>query len=472
MKESSSSTSTTTTNSRGFSRAFTIVETSGIAAAERMMAEQRGQTAVVPTVKASTVDSAGIIPGNGEMFEWFGGGGGMAAGVNVTPETAMRLAAVWRCVTLIAGAMMCAPLGVYERLPNNQSKRLDDHPYTALLTDEPNADMSAPDMIETDTMHVLTRGNGYGLIRQARNGVITDLDYYHPADVSAYWSGRTRWYRFTNVEDGSQEDHHESYVIHLKGPGLRRDKLLALSPIQYHAQTLGIGLATREYTAAQFERGLMTNDYFQFPVGMSPSADQRRDFKEYLRKKAQGVRNAHNPLLLENGAEWKRVGITAKDAQLLELLQYSAIDAARIFGVPPHMIGETDKSTSWGSGIEQLSKGFDRYSVRPHKVRFAREMSRKLFPRVGAQRSKYFISFANADLMDGDSKSIAEYLRAMLGGNQLPGWGSQNDARRLVGEPPIAGGDEIYKPTGTPADPNGGNPNPKPDPKKDPGNES
>lgn len=453
-------------------RSFTIVEMSGVAAAERMMAEQRATTVHAPAVKASTVDSGGVLSGNGEMFEWVGAGGGRAAGVNVTPETAMRMAAVWRCVTLIAGAMMCSPLGVYERTGDGGQRRLDDHPYSALLTDEVDDETSAPEFVELETMAVMLRGNGYALIRQARNGVITSIDYYHPNDVTPYRSGGTVWYRFTNVADGSQEIHHQSYVLHFRGPGRRRDGLMALSPISYHAQTIGVGLATRDYTAGQFERGLMTNDFFSFPKDVTPTQDQRSDFKEYIRRRAQGVANSHNPLILENGAEWKRVAITAKDAQLLELLQYTAVDVARIFGVPPHMIGETDKSTSWGTGIEQLSKGFDRYSVRPHKIRFAKELSRKLFASSGSKRSPLFVSFENADLMDGDSKSIAEYLRAALGGNQLPGWISQNSARRLVGEPPIEGGDEVYTPTGAPADPSGGDPAPKPDPKKEPGNES
>ena len=90
-------------------------------------------------------------------------------------------------------------------------------------------------------------------------------------------------------------------------------------------------------------------------------------------------------LILSDGAKRERLSVTAKDAQLLELLSYSAVDVARIFCVPAHMIGESDKATSWGTGIEQMSIGFNRYTVMPHAVRFAKELTIKLFPAVASQ---------------------------------------------------------------------------------------
>jgi phage portal protein BeeE len=87
-----------------------------------------------------------------------------------------------------------------------------------LLVDEANEDMSSAELIELETLAILLRGNGYGLLRQARNGVLTDIEYYHPARVMPYRSGKAVWYRFTNI-DGSTEDHHSSYVLHFKGPG-------------------------------------------------------------------------------------------------------------------------------------------------------------------------------------------------------------------------------------------------------------
>lgn len=407
----------------------------------------------------NAADSSTIIAGDGAVFEWFGGGG-RGAGISVTPETAMRSTTVWRCTTLISGTMMSAPMGVYEYLENGARKPVPDHAYNRFLQVEPNPDMSGPEFVELQAMAMLLRGNGYGLIRQARNGTVTSIDYYHPARVMPFRStDRAVWYRFTN-DDGSTEDHHASYVLHFRGPGRDSGGIRALSAISHHAQAIGINLATRDYTAGQFERGLMTNDFFQFPNGMTSA--QRADFKEYLRRRAQGIANAHNPLLLEGGAEWKRVAITAKDAQLLELLQYSVVDVARIFGTPPHMIGETSAATTWGTGIEQMTIGFKLYTVMPHMRRFAKELSRKLFPPVGAKPNRLFIDFDAESIEVGDSKSQGEYFSRALGGNQLPGWMSQNEVRRRKNLPPTPDGDRVYfppdpapAPAGAPSDSGG-----------------
>lgn len=419
-------------------------------------------------IENSSVDSVAVIGGDGDIFEWYGSGQ-KAAGVNVTPETAMRSSAVWRCVTLISGTMMSAPLGVYERIGDNDRRYVADHPFNRFLQLEPNEEMSGPEFVELQAMSMLLRGNGYGLMRQARNGTITAIDYYHPARVLPFRStDDSVWYRFTN-RDGSTETHHGSYVIHFRGPGRDVGGIRALSAIAHHAQAIGINLATREYTSGQFERGLLTNDYFQFPSGTTITREQRAAFQAYLRKRAAGVANAHNPLLIENGGEWKRVSVTAKDAQLLELMQYSVVDVARIFGTPPHMIGETSAATSWGTGIEQMTVGYKLFTVIPHLTRFAKELTRKLFPIVGARPSKLFIDF-DADAMQvGDSKAQGDYFKGALGGNQLPGFMSQDEVRRRKNLPPLTNpeADRVYYPPEPTAGVghNGGQPlDPEPEP--------
>ena len=432
----------------------------------------------------AAIDSVPVIAGgDGDMFEWFGSGQ-RAAGVNVTPETSMRSSAVWRCTTLISGSMMSATLGVYEHLPNGARRALPDHEFNRFLQVEPNDEMSGPELIELQAMAMLLRGNGYALMRQARNGKITAIDYYHPARVLPFRSAeRSVWYRFTN-EDGSTEDHPSSYVLHFRGPGRDAGGIRALSAIAHHAQTIGINLATREYTSGQFERGLLTHDYFQFPTGQAVTKEQRADFKEYLRKKALGVANAHNPLILENGGEWKRVSISAKDAQLLELMQYSVVDVARLFGTPPHMIGETSASTSWGTGIEQMTIGYRLYTVMPHLRRFAKELTRKLFPVIGARVSKLFIDFDPDALEVGDAKSQGDYFGRALGGPNGPGWMSVDEVRRKKNLEPLDTEESrrVYypAPNAAPIDHNGGpaldeaeevEPEPSPPPKKDPEND-
>lgn len=150
------------------------------------------------------------------------------------------------------------------------------------------------------------------------------------------------------------------------------------------------------------------------------------------------------------------------------MLQYSSIDVARIFGVPGFMIGDMEKSTSWGTGIEQQGIGFVRHTLRPHLRRFAAELNRKLFPSSPTRRNEYFIEFEVDGLMEGDAKSQGEYFRIALGGNQLPGFMSINEVRRLKNLPPVDGGDTVYIPAPAPIGHNGGPPLDEPDPGDEP----
>ena len=176
------------------------------------VARGRGGHDTGPAIE-NAVSSAAIATADpGDVFEWFGGGQ-QAAGMTITPETAMRSTAVWRCVTLISGALMTQELGVYRLSPKGEFIREHGHPYDRFLNCEPNQEMTSAVFVENIAIQLLLRGNGYGLIRQARNGTITSIDFYFPARVLPYRSAdRSIWYRFTN-EDGTTEDHHASYIL-------------------------------------------------------------------------------------------------------------------------------------------------------------------------------------------------------------------------------------------------------------------
>jgi len=132
--------------------------------------------------------------------------------------------------------------------------------------------------------------------------------------------------------------------------------------------------------------------------------------------------------------------MTAEDAQLLETRKFQVIEIARAFGVPPHMVGETSASTSWGSGIEQMSIGFVRYTLGPHLRRIEQELNRKLWPRS----PRYFVEFNRDGLLAGDSKTESEVISKSLGGPGAQGWMTVNEARRIKNLPPVPGGDVLY----------------------------
>lgn len=396
----------------------------------------------------NTINSSSVIAADGDIFEWFGGGS-KAAGVHVTPETAMRCSTLYRCVTLIAGRLMTAPLYVYERTANAPI-RLADHEFNGILQHEADDNTSAVEHTEQQALAMMLRGNGYSKVNFGARRRIEALEYFHPAAVKPFWSNGSVWYRFTDRE-GKQDVVDSTRVLHFRGPGRAADGIRALTTVQNHAQSIGVALAARDYTAKQFESGLLTNDYFSFEKEITD--EQRADFKEYLRKRAQGLAGAHNPIILEKNGEWKRLGVSAKDAQLLELLQFSGLDIATLYGVPPHLAGHADKSSNWGTGIEQQNIGLDSYTLLPHRERMAAEFTRKLFPTPNRELPKYFIDFDPEAQLRGDMKSRGDFAKTALGGNQLPGFKSQNEVRRDFGLPPIAGGDEVYWPDGGEVEP-------------------
>ena len=422
-------------------------------------AEQRRLAGSIGQVM-NTINSTSVIGADGDIFEWFGGGA-KAAGVHVTPETAMRCSTLYRCVTLIAGRLMTAPLCVFERTPNAPIK-LNDHELTGVLQHEADDNTSAAEHGELQALAMMLRGNGYGKILRAPRGKIGGFEYYHPAAVQPFWSGGSVWYRFTDRE-GKQDVLDATRVLHFRGPGRAADGIRALTTVQNHAQSVGIAIAARDYTAKQFESGLLTNEYFSFEDGISE--EQRKAFKEYLRRRHSGVTSAHNPLLLEKGGEWKRLGVSAKDAQLLELLQFSGLDIATLYGVPPHLAGHADKSSNWGTGLEQQDIGFDSYTLLPHRTRIASEYTRKLFPTAKRDLPKYFIAFDPQAQLRTDMKSRGEFAKTALGGNQLPGFKTVNEVRESFGLSPMEGGDELYWPNGGDA-----GPDPDQDPDTDPDN--
>ena len=166
------------------------------------------------------------------------------------------------------------------------------------------------------------------------------------------------------------------------------------------------------------------------------SGSQIENLQTAYANKYSGLPNAHRlPLVLTEGLTAKSVSINAKDAQLLEARSFQVTDIARAFGVPPHMIGETTGSTSWGTGLEQMARAFITYTVQPHLVRIEQELNRKL-----CRTENRFIEFNRAASMQGDSKAESDYFKAALGGpGSGPGWMSVDEVRRLKNQKPMGG---------------------------------
>lgn len=392
----------------------------------------------VVTYDQSVMDAFGVTSG--------------AAGMSVTPVSAMRVAAVFACVQKIAGAISTLPLDVY-RLDGDTPVKLARDDLWYKLNEQPTSQYTAASHWEGVSVSQLLRGDAYTWIRRRMNNSVAELYPLPWASVTPTLrtDGTVRYYV-----------HHQEIRTWLEPeelfhfPGFGFDGLKSMSVISYAARNaVGNALAMDEYSGKFFANGAHPSIILKAAGRMTP--EQIKNLQSAYANKYSGADNFHRlPMVLTEGLDVKEISLSAEDAQLLEARKFQVIDIARAFGVPPHMIGETSASTSWGSGIEAMSRGFVTYTLQPHLKRIEQEINRKLFPRdVGR-----FVRFDREALIEGDSKAQAEYNRAALGGPGTgPGWMSVDEIRKSKGLAPRGGdANEIYDPRDLPNDDAGAKP--------------
>lgn len=372
-----------------------------------------------------------------ELFEWLSGGMS-ASGVAVTEQTAMRVSAVYACVNLIGGALASLPLPIYERTPDGRQRA--DHAYWWLLNEQPTEAMSAAVFWEYLAASLLLNGDAFARIVRTsnRSPQAVGLDPYPKSRVTVHKKDGMLLYELWNEDRTRAEIVDQGDMIHVPGPGF--DGKNGMSQIKHALRNpAGIALAADEYSAAFFKNGARPD--FAIEIGGSVNEEQQDMLRRSWADKHSGIGKSHLPALLVNGAKVHELTMNAEDAQLIDTRRFQVEDIARIFGVPPWMIGHTQSTTSWGSGIEQMGIGFVKYTLQRHLVKFEQELNRKLWP----TRARYFVEFNTAGLERGDYKSRNEGYRIALGRAGEPAWMTVNEVRRIENLPPIEGGDTITK---------------------------
>lgn len=353
------------------------------------------------------------------------------AGVTVSERTAMKASAVYGCVTLIAKTIGSLPLKVYRRKPNGDSVEVPDTTPYYLLHDEPNPAMTSCVWREFLTANILLGGNAYAMIgRDQANRVIDLFPIPHNRVRPERVNGRNRY--TVDLGDGTTEVHDQADILHI--PGLGFDGVKGLSVITWAArQAVGLALATEQHGSRLFSNGARLGVVLKHPKSLSKEAQIR--LKHQFDQQQGGLSNAFKTMVLEEGLDVTNVSMTSEDAQFLETRRFQVEDVARFFGVPPHMIGHTDKQTSWGTGVEQNTLGFLIFTIIPWLTRFEQEFNRKLFP-----RSPFYAQFKHQGLMRGDSKARSDYYAS---GHQN-GWLTTNEIRRAEDLQPVPGGDTLF----------------------------
>lgn len=360
------------------------------------------------------------------------------SGKPITEDTARGVSAVYACVALIAGAVASLPLRIYERTPDGRKEVA--HDYWWLLNEQPNEDISAAVfwhyMLEAGLYH----GDMFAeIVRAGRTNRATGLIAHHPLRVNPfrdYARGGKVLYR-VSPEVGASYVLDSADMLHV--PGLGFDGLLSVSPITFAArQAIGTAIAADEYSGRFFSGGARPDVVLETAAKMN--AEQVTMLRSTWQSRYAGSANANSgPVVLSGGLSVKQLSLTAEDSQLIATRAFQIEEIARIFGVPPHMIGHTDKATSWGAGVENMGRGFVKFTLQRHLVKIEQELNRKLWP----TRERFFVAFDVAGLERGDLKSENEALRIALGRSGEPGWMSQNEVRRIKNLPPTPDGDGL-----------------------------
>lgn len=378
---------------------------------------------------------------------------GSMAGPAVTPDSAMRAGAVYACVRLISGALANLPLHVKQRVDENTRKDLPDHPVWSIVRRKPNQWQTPSQFKRMLQAHLLLRGNAYALIVRSRENVVSVLpldpdrmQVKQADDMSLAYTYRRK--------NGVEVQLKQSEVMHLVGLSL--DGVTGVSAITYARETIGLSLAQENHGAKTFKNAARPSIVLRHPGRLG------KEGTEFLRSSLDAYRDGGadegKALIIEEGMEIEKLSMTAQDAQWIESRRFSRTDIAMFFGVPPHMIGDTDKSTSWGTGIEQQSIGFVTYTLEDYLTTWEEAINRDLITAPDT-----YAKFERRALVRGDLKTRTDHYVKMLQ------WGvySPNEVRALEDMNPRADGEVYYEPPNTAGSPSNGGGN---DPTQSSGN--
>ncbi len=357
--------------------------------------------------------------------------GRTTSGKPVNEQTAMQTTAVYACVRILAEAIASLPLHVYEYQEDGSKQMVHDHTLYYLLHDEPNPEMTSFVFRETLMSHLLIWGNAYAQIIRDGSGRVLGLYPLLPNKMDVQRDDRGNLYYVYSRNSDENPTFKEYGDIRLKAedvlhiPGLGFDGLIGYSPIAMAKNAVGMTLACEEYGASFFANGANPGGVLEHPGVLKDPSKVRESWNSVYR----GVNNAHKIAVLEEGMKYQQIGIPPEEAQFLETRKFQINEIARLYRIPPHMVGDLEKSSF--SNIEQQSLEFVKYTLDPWVIRWEQSLQRALF--LPGEKGKYFIKLNVDGLLRGDYQSR---MNGYAVGRQN-GWLSSNDIREMENLNPI-----------------------------------
>jgi HK97 family phage portal protein len=398
---------------------------------------------------------AGILSSPGGWLMRAIGGGKTNAGVTVSEYGSLRLTPVYACVNRICNPVAWFPLRMYRSRPAGGKEVVSpgtakgQHPFAQRLGVRPNDLMSSRTVRKTSQAHALLWGNGYLEIERDGRGRGVGLYPLLPDRTGPIRRNGEHW--FETTIDGKRHRLDPDDVIHIMDQS--QDGYVGMSQIGLHREAVALGLATETFGGKFFANDAKSGGFLLHPGRLSPVAKQNikgpnGEVKRNPENPASslddqgGLDNAHRVKVLEEGMKFVQTTIPPEDAQFLGTREFQIAEIARIFDVPLILLQSHEKTTSWGSGIEQLMIGFIRQTVGPWVDAWEQELNWKLFTDEEKEQG-YYVKFNMNALLRGDMKARAEFYNKVF----MVGGFSPNRILQLEDEDPIGPeGDEHFVP--------------------------
>lgn len=371
------------------------------------------------------------------------GGGPTRSGMRITPANALTNSAVMKCVRVIGESVANLPVFVYQRTEGASRQPDTDHRLYRVLHDAPNRRYTSFDWRYSAMAHLLLRGNSYAIISRDNRGRAVGLTPVRPDNIDIQEDVQPERNELPMLFYSATPSNYQSMLVpeedmlHVRG--LTTDGIKGLSPVGLARESIGLSQAGEAHGAHVFSNGAHFSGAVKIPTLTNDTereAAQRR-FNEAF----TGVERAGMVPVFDGELDFVKLSMSNDDAQWLESRRFQARDIYGIYGVPPHMVGDTEASTSWGTGIEQQTIGFVTFTLLAWVKRWEQRLNMALL--TDAEKQTHFIEFSLNNILRGDQKT--RFLAYALG--RQWGWLSVNDIRRLENLNPIGpAGDRYLEP--------------------------
>lgn len=351
-----------------------------------------------------------------------------SSGVSITKEKALKVAVAWRCVNIRCTVLSSMPCDLMQRVDERTRKPAVSNPFRNVLTVKPNRWQTPSEFKRLMHARVMLKGNAYAykrrLGREIRELIPLDPDSMEVSQnddlsLSYAYTGR----------NGHRVPLTQDDILHLRGLSL--DGITGLSVIRQAAESLGVSIQAEKTGAKLLKNGHFRSGFYKHPQRLSDEAYARlkADLSE---KSGADADETGSAALLEEGMDWQAASMNAEEMEFIALRSFTRTDVGMWFEVPPFLYGDTEKSTSWGTGLEQQNIGFLQYTVQKDITIWEDALKRDCL----ADNPDLYAHFDTNGFFRLDAATRREYFKAALGSGGSPAWMTPNEVREKEDMPP------------------------------------